>query len=114
MGLVRRVRTAHRAVEVLNELFASLPRPKLVAFLDGCAEAEFLVVANLCDLNKSTLSKAVTLLENAGYLDVTKGYVNRRPRTWLSLTHKGRTAYHAHLAALAALTRKGSETMPES
>jgi DNA-binding MarR family transcriptional regulator len=56
----------------------------------------------------------MTGLENAGYLDVTKGYADRRPRTWLSLTPEGRTAYHAHLAALAALTRKGSQTTPES
>lgn len=101
-------------MEALNELFASLPRLKLVAFLDGCAEAEFLVVADMCDLNKSTLSKAMTTLENAGYLEVTKGYVGRKPRTWLALTPQGRTAYHAHLAALAALTRKGGEATPES
>ncbi|KAA8887881.1 transcriptional regulator [Nocardia colli] len=94
----------------LNELFGSLPRLKLVAFLDGCSEAEFLVVAELCELNKSALSKATTVLEAAGYLLVTKGYVGRKPKTWLALTFKGRTAYHAHLDALTALTRKGSES----
>ncbi|MVU81228.1 transcriptional regulator [Nocardia sp. ET3-3] len=100
-------------MEALNELFASLPRLKLVAFLNGCAEAEFLVIAEACALNKSTLSKAMTTLESAGYLEVTKGYVSRKPRTWLSLTPTGRTAYQAHLAALAALTRKAAETTPE-
>ncbi|MEV5649256.1 transcriptional regulator [Nocardia sp. NPDC052254] len=99
-------------MEELNELFGSLPRLKLVAFLDGCSEAEFLVVTDLCELNKSTLSKAMTLLENADYLTVTKGYVGRKPKTWLALTPKGRTAYHAHLAALTALTRKAAENAP--
>ncbi|MFI6046957.1 transcriptional regulator [Nocardia sp. NPDC051321] len=98
----------------LNELFASLPRLKLVAFLDGCSEAEFLVVTELCELNKSALSKAAAVLEAAGYVYVTKGYVGRKPKTWLALTRKGRTAYHAHLDALAALTRKGTETTSES
>ncbi|MEU7143355.1 transcriptional regulator [Nocardia sp. NPDC046473] len=98
----------------LNELFASLPRLKLAAFLDGCTEAEFMVVTDLCELNKSTLSKAMTTLEAAGYLNVTKGYVGRKPKTWLALTYKGRTAYHAHLAALTALTRMANETTPES
>ncbi|MFF2554570.1 transcriptional regulator [Nocardia sp. NPDC058058] len=93
-------------MDQLNELFASLPRLKLVAFLDGCAEAEFLVITELCELNKSTLSKSMTLLESAGYIKVTKGYDGRKPKTWLALTHKGRTAYHAHLAALTELTRK--------
>ncbi|WP_405166763.1 transcriptional regulator [Nocardia sp. NBC_01499] len=98
----------------LNELFASLPRLKLVAFLDGCIEAEFMVVTDLCELNKSTLSKAMTVLETAGYLTVTKGYVGRKPKTWLALTYKGRTAYHAHLDALTVLTRKGTETTSNS
>ncbi|MFJ4655414.1 transcriptional regulator [Nocardia sp. NPDC088792] len=93
-------------MEALNELFASLPRLKLVAFLDGCGEAEFLVVTELCELNKSTLSKAMSLLEDAGYLTVAKGYVGRKPRTWLALTPEGRKAYHGHLAALTALTHK--------
>ncbi|WP_433729182.1 transcriptional regulator [Nocardia sp. CA-129566] len=98
----------------LNELFASLPRLKLVAFLDGCSEAEFLVIADLCELNKSTLSKAMTVLETAGYLEVTKGYVGRKPKTWLALTREGRTAYHAHLATLTALTRKAGENASEA
>ncbi|WP_225730566.1 MULTISPECIES: transcriptional regulator [unclassified Nocardia] len=97
-------------MEELNELFASLPRLKLVAFLDGCVEAEFLVISDVCDLNKSTLSKAMTLLESAGYIAVTKGYDGRKPKTWLALTYKGRAAYHAHLAALTELTRKAGET----
>ncbi|WP_327142755.1 transcriptional regulator [Nocardia sp. NBC_01327] len=101
-------------MEELNELFGSLPRLKLVAFLDGCTEAEFLVVADLCELNKSTLSKAMTLLETAGYVTVTKGYAGRKPKTWLALTYKGRTAYRAHLDALTALTRKAGETTSES
>lgn len=101
-------------MEEVNELFASLPRLKLVAFLDGCDEAEFLRVAELCELNKSTLSKAMTVLEAAGYLTVTKGYAGRKPKTWLALTHPGRIAYHAHLAALTALTRKASETTQQA
>ncbi|MEU0501531.1 transcriptional regulator [Nocardia sp. NPDC005998] len=101
-------------MEELNELFASLPRLKLAAFLDGCTEAEFMVVTDLCELNKSTLSKAMTVLETAGYVTITKGYVGRKPKTWLALTYKGRTAYHAHLDALTALTRKASETTSES
>lgn len=101
-------------MEELNELFASLPRLKLAAFLDGCSKAEFMVITDLCELNKSTLSKAMTVLEAAGYLTVTKGYVGRKPKTWLALTHQGRTAYHSHLAALTALTRKAGEITSRS
>ncbi|MFE9580973.1 transcriptional regulator [Nocardia sp. NPDC006044] len=97
----------------LNGLLASLPRLKLVAFLNGCSEAEFLVVTELCEMNKSTLSKSMTQLETAGYLTVTKGYEGRKPKTWLALTFAGRNAYRTHLEALTALTQKASETVSD-
>jgi len=46
------------------------------------------------------LSKQVATLESAGYVKVKKGYVGKRPRTWLSLTATGRAAFERHLAAL--------------
>jgi DNA-binding MarR family transcriptional regulator len=45
----------------------------------------------------------VTLLEAAGYLTMRKGYVGRRPRTWLSLTSAGRDAFAAYLETLRAI-----------
>lgn len=93
----------------LSDILGALPRLKVVAFLDGCAEAEFAMVTDLCEMNKSTLSKAMTSLESAGYLTITKGYVGRRPRTWLALTDEGRRAYHEHLQALTALAEQARE-----
>ncbi|MEU6559422.1 transcriptional regulator [Nocardia nova] len=107
--MVRAGTIATRDMAELNELFASLPRLKLVAFLDGCWEAEFGTVTDLCEMNKSTLSKAMTVLEDAGYIEITKGYVGRRPRTWLALTTEGRKAYHAHLTALTVLAKSAQE-----
>ncbi len=46
-----------------------LERPRILSWRTG-----------LCDLNKSTLCKAMTTLENARYLEVTKGYVGHKPR----------------------------------
>lgn len=46
------------------------------------------------------LSKQVATLEQAGYVKVRKGYVGKRPRTWLSLTRSGREAFTRHVSAL--------------
>ncbi|MBF6414359.1 transcriptional regulator [Nocardia cyriacigeorgica] len=97
----------------LTELLASVPRLKVVAFLDGCREAEFGTITRLCEMNKSTLSKAMTVLEDAGMITVTKGYAGRRPRTWLALTSEGRTAYRDHLAALLELAQQARDTCGE-
>lgn len=78
-------------------------RLTLLAFLCGCTEAEFGVVRDYCEVSDSVLSKAASALEAAGYLTVKKGYVGKRPRTWLAATRTGRTALTSHLAALQAL-----------
>ncbi|WP_199742687.1 transcriptional regulator [Nocardia stercoris] len=96
----------------LDEAFATMPRLKAAAFLAGCAEAEFGVVAEKCDIAPSALSKAAVTLEEAGYVRIRKGHVGRRPRTWLSLTEFGRTAFTAHLAALTDLTERGRAHTP--
>ena len=49
------------------------------------------------------LSKQVATLEDAGYVMVRKGYVGKRPRTWLSLSQAGRQALQDHLAALRGI-----------
>jgi DNA-binding MarR family transcriptional regulator len=90
----------------LDDAFATMPRLKVAAFLTGCAEAEFAVVTQKCDIEASALSKAATTLQEAGYLRIRKGYVGRRPRTWLSLTAAGRKSFEAHLAGLTDLTNQ--------
>ena len=42
----------------------------------------------------------MTLLENAGYVTVIKGYQGKRPRTWLTLTEAGRAAFTEYVTAL--------------
>lgn len=78
-------------------------RLTLVAFLSACDEAEFAAVRDGCRVSDSVLSKNASALETAGYLNVRKGHVGKRPRTWLSLTPTGRQALARHLAALQDL-----------
>jgi DNA-binding PadR family transcriptional regulator len=43
------------------------------------------------------------VLEDAGYVEVRKGAVGRRPRTWFRLTAEGCQSLQGHLAWLAQL-----------
>ena len=88
-----------------DELLATLPRLKVVAFLSGCEQADFTTVADACGLSRPTLSKTVVTLEDAGYVRVRKGHVGRRPRTWLSLTEEG-LALHGEVAPIALSTER--------
>ena len=39
-------------------------------------------------------------LENAGYVEVPKEFVKRRPKTWVAITDAGMEAFHRHVTAL--------------
>lgn len=87
----------------LDEVIHAPVRFSIVAALAKVDEAEFAAVRDAVQVSDSVLSKQVTILEGAGYVGVKKGYVGKRPRTWLSLTRVGRAAFESHLAALRAI-----------
>ncbi|TQF03501.1 MarR family transcriptional regulator [Kitasatospora acidiphila] len=87
----------------VDEVIHHPTRLALVGFLSGCHEAEFGAVRDYCGISDASVSRIVSALEEAGYVKVRKGYVGKRPRTWLALTAAGRTALADHLAALQAI-----------
>lgn len=86
--------------ERLDEVIHQPVRFSIAAALAAADELEFGFVRDVVDVSDSTLSKQATVLEQAGYVAVRKGYVGKRPRTWLSLTAAGRAAFQAHVATL--------------
>jgi DNA-binding MarR family transcriptional regulator len=88
----------------LDELIHSPVRMSIVATLAAADRAEFAFVRDTVEITDSALSKQVATLEKAGYVKVIKGYIGKRPRTWLSLSAAGRAAYERHLAALRAIS----------
>jgi DNA-binding MarR family transcriptional regulator len=75
-------------------------RYSIMALLSAAERAEFGFVRDHIEVSDSVLSKQMTALQEAGYVKVHKGYVENRPRTWLSLTRLGRQKFERHLAAL--------------
>lgn len=87
----------------LDEVIHTPVRLSIVAALAEVDEAAFSRVRDAIEVTDSVLSKHATRLEAAGYVKIRKGYVGKRPRTWLSLTRAGRTAYRDHLHALRTI-----------
>ena len=79
------------------------PRLALCALLQGADWVEFATARDLTGVSDSAVSKHSRTLEEAGHLEIRKGSVGRRPRTWLRLTPSGRTALDSHLAWLNGL-----------
>ena len=90
----------------LDDVLTNGVRFSIVAALQGVERAEFALVRDSVEITDPALSKQSALLETAGYIEVTKGRVGRRPRTWLALTAEGRAALARHLLALRAIAER--------
>lgn len=96
-----------------DELIHPMARLSICGVLaSGVEWVEFSVVRDTARVSDSVLSKQSRVLEDAGYLEVRKGAVGRRPRTWFRLTDKGRTAFTEHLTWLQDVARQAVQVDP--
>ena len=78
-------------------------RLQLVTMLTAVSEAEFSTLRDALGVSDSVLSKHLSALAAAGYVESRKGTRAGRRTTWVTLTPRGRTALRAHVAALREL-----------
>jgi len=83
-----------------NELIHAPTRLSIVAMLAATEWADFAFVRDELGLSESALSKQLSTLEDAGYLQTRKRRVGNYPRTSTRLTRAGRQALAGHVAAL--------------
>lgn len=61
---------------------------------------DFLFIQKQTGLTKGNLSSHLAKLEDAGYVEITKEFQGKRPRTLLQLTPSGREAFSRHVDSL--------------
>jgi DNA-binding transcriptional ArsR family regulator len=83
-----------------DELIHAPTRLSIVALLASTEWADFSFIRDSLSLSDSALSKQLATLEEAGYIDIRKGFVGKRPRTSARLNRVGRAAFDQHVAAL--------------
>jgi len=97
----------------LDPVIHPLTRLSICGLLAAGADwVEFAVVRDSVGVSDSVLSKHSRALEEAGYLEVRKGAIGRRPRTWFRLTPEGRSTFAAHLAWLQNAARVVAQDRP--
>jgi DNA-binding MarR family transcriptional regulator len=83
-----------------DELIHPTTRLSLVALLAAADWAEFAFLRDQLDLSDSALSKQLSTLEEAGYVQIDRPLRDRRRRVRVRLTTAGETAFQGHVAAL--------------
>lgn len=67
---------------------------------------EFGYLRETLGLTAGNLSRHITVLEEAGLVEVQKGYDGKRPRTWVRINGTGRAALAKEMSALRELVAR--------
>ena len=80
----------------LDRTVHSPARLMILAYLYVAGSADFVFLMRETGLTRGNLSSHMSTLEEAGYIEIRKDFVNKRPLTLLSLTEKGRVAFQTY------------------
>jgi DNA-binding MarR family transcriptional regulator len=91
----------------IDEVIHGRARLAVMAYLSGAGSAEFNELKKQAGINDGNLSVHLRKLEEAGYLELEKRFVGRKPQTLCRLTEPGREAWIAYIAHIQKLLGAG-------
>ena len=92
----------------LDEVVHQPIRLRLMAALvalKGDNSVDFTYLRDLLGLTDGNLGAHLHRLEEAGYIRIIKTFVDRKPRTYVEATARGREVFRNHVAALEEILR---------
>lgn len=75
----------------------------VMAYLAGAEVADFTELKNALEVTQGNLSVQLRKLEDAGYVEIEKSFLNRKPLTRIRLTDAGRQAFKDYLDVIGKL-----------
>lgn len=89
-----------------DEVIHPSTRLSIVALLAAADWVQFAFIRDQLGLSDSALSKHLSTLKDAGYIDIDRPVNGRRRRVQAHLTPTGRAAFNGHIAALRAIVER--------
>jgi DNA-binding MarR family transcriptional regulator len=100
---------SHPALQ-LDDTVHQRVRLGILAVLSEARRADFAHLREALELTDGNLSRHISVLEEAGLVEVEKGFEGKRPRTWVAATKAGRKALHDEIKALTSLISRVNGT----
>lgn len=91
------------SADAIDDLIHGRVRLAAMAYISGAGEADFTSIKKAVDTSDGNMSVHLRKLEEAGYLNVTKGFNARKPQTIYALSDKGRQAWVQYLEQMRTL-----------
>jgi DNA-binding MarR family transcriptional regulator len=92
----------------LNETIHQPVRLRIMAALvsmEAANEVDFSYLRDLLQVTDGNLGAHLRKLEEAGYIAVNKIFIERKPRTYVTVTDAGRRVFQEHVAALEQILK---------
>ena len=83
-------------LEELDRIIHEPARLNIMLFLYVVEKADFVYLVHKTGLTKGNLSVHLQKLEQSGYVQIIKEFVNRIPHTLIQLTPQGRNAFDSY------------------
>jgi DNA-binding MarR family transcriptional regulator len=97
------------AAAALDDTIHQRVRLGIVSALAGAGSMSFNDLRGVLGLTDGNLAVHARKLEEAGYVEVRKGFAGRTPRTEFALTDAGRQALERYLSAMEEVMRAARE-----
>ena len=89
----------------LDDVIHGRMRLGIMAYLAEAEVADFNELKALLEATQGNLSVHLRKLEDAGYIEIEKSFLGRKPLTRARITSSGRKAFADYLQAIAKLVR---------
>ena len=85
-----------REISELDRVVHSPTRLKILLVLMSVEEADFTFISNAAELTRGNLSANLSKLEEVGYVEIEKKFIERVPKTIVSITQTGEEALNRY------------------
>ncbi len=87
----------------IDDVIHGRMRLGIMVYLADVDAADFTELKTVLEATQGNLSVHLKKLDEAGYIAISKSFVNNKPLTRVSITPDGRRAFSAYLEAIGAL-----------
>jgi len=89
-----------RPLADINQVIHAPARLMVLAYLYVVDSVDYVFLMRITELTWGNLSAHLAKLEEAGYIEVNKGYKGKKPHTTIRLSRQGRAAFRKYKRSL--------------
>ncbi len=104
--MTRQLPNSDAGIQDVDRLIHEPSRLMIMAQLYVVQSADFTFLLHQTGMTPGNLSAHLSKLEDAGYVEITKEFIERKPHTALALTRKGRNAFKQYRRDIKQIAEK--------